>query len=399
MSIEPRTPLWWRATLALSLGSFLIFVNLYAIQPLMPRVGEELALSSLQASWLLSVSTLTLALALLIFGPLSDAIGRRALMLITMALATVCTLMISLAPGYASLLALRALQGFLLGGLPAVAVAWMGDEFTRPALTMAVGLYISGNSLGGISGRVIGGAVGGVWGWRTSFVVVGLLSIVAWLVFYWLLPRQQSFVPQSLNLKRMGGDLKGHLRNRMLLGAYLIGGLNFFIFVNLYSYITFRLSAPPFGLATQWLGLLFLTYLGGTIGSAFSGRLTGRLSQPAVMMAGIVLLMIGTLITLSSSIIFIIMGLCCNAFGFFMCHSMASSWVGRQAVGARASASSLYLMFYYLGASLGGFYLEPFWRMANWPGVVAAALIVLCITLCLAALLRRLERRQLMQQE
>ncbi|OHV13114.1 MFS transporter [Kushneria phosphatilytica] len=397
--MEPRTPLWWRATLALSLGSFLIFVNLYAIQPLMPRVGEELALSSLQASWLLSVSTLTLALALLIFGPLSDAIGRRALMLITMALATVCTLMISLAPGYASLLALRALQGFLLGGLPAVAVAWMGDEFTRPALTMAVGLYISGNSLGGISGRVIGGAVGGVWGWRTSFVVVGLLSIVAWLVFYWLLPRQQSFVPQSLNLKRMGGDLKGHLRNRMLLGAYLIGGLNFFIFVNLYSYITFRLSAPPFGLATQWLGLLFLTYLGGTIGSAFSGRLTGRLSQPAVMMAGIVLLMIGTLITLSSSIIFIIMGLCCNAFGFFMCHSMASSWVGRQAVGARASASSLYLMFYYLGASLGGFYLEPFWRMANWPGVVAAALIVLCITLCLAALLRRLERRQLMQQE
>ncbi|RKQ97083.1 YNFM family putative membrane transporter [Kushneria sinocarnis] len=397
MSIEPRTPRWWRATLALSLGSFLIFVNLYAIQPLMPRVGEDLNLSSLQASWLLSVATLTLAIALLIFGPLSDAIGRRALMLITMALATVCTLMLSLAPGYASLLALRALQGFLLGGLPAVAVAWMGDEFTRPALTMAVGLYISGNSLGGISGRVIGGAVGGVWGWRASFVVVGLLSVVAWLVFLWLLPHQRSFVPRSLNLRRMGGDLLGHLRNRMLLGAYLLGGLNFFVFVNLYSYITFRLSAPPFGLATQWLGLLFLTYLGGTVGSAFSGRLTGRLSQPAVMISGIVLLMAGTLITLSGSLPIIVAGLCFNAFGFFMCHSMASSWVGRQAIGARASASSLYLMFYYLGASLGGFYLEPFWKLAEWPGVVAAALAVFCITLTIAELLRRMERCQLVR--
>lgn len=390
--IEAHSRAWWRATLALCLGSFTVFVNLYAAQPLLPALRQAFHVSTLTVSLAMGASTLTLALSLLIYGPLSDAIGRGTIMRVTLLLAALCSLALPLVPDFTSLLLLRALQGLVLGGLPAVAIAWMGDEFDKRALMLAVGLYISANTLGGIVGRVLGGIAGEYGGWQASFVAVGGLSLICLTVFWWLLPAARYFQPAPLRSSVALAALGGHLRNSLLLGAYLIGGLNFFIFINQYSYITFRLSDAPYDLSTQWLGMIFMTYLGGTLGSALSGRVSQRLSQPVCMMLGIVVLMAGSLVTLGTSLAAILFGLTINAFGFFFAHSMASSWVGRQAIQARGSASALYLVFYYLGASLGGFYLEPFWQLAGWPGVILASWLVLAATLAIAVWLWRRER-------
>lgn len=158
--IQIRTRAWWRATLALSLGSFLVFINLYAPQPLLPELREAYGVSTLAVGLVMSVATLALAASLLVFGPLSDAIGRAAIMRLTLLAAGALSLGLSLAPSFEVLLVLRGLQGFVLGGLPAVAIAWMGDEFEPSAMLPAIGLYIGANSLGGISGRLVGGAVG-----------------------------------------------------------------------------------------------------------------------------------------------------------------------------------------------------------------------------------------------
>ncbi|APX93969.1 MFS transporter [Halomonas sp. 1513] len=391
--IEAHSRAWWRATLALCLGSFTVFINLYAPQPLLPELRQVFGISTLAAGLVMSVSTLALALALLVFGTLSDAIGRRGIMLVTLVLTTLCSLGLALAPNYPTLLALRAVQGFVLGGLPAVAIAWMGDEFDRRGLMLAVGLYISANTLGGIGGRVMGGFAADLGGWQASFATVGVVSVVCVALFWKLLPASRHFAPQPFRLTAALASIAGHLGNPLLLGAYLIGGLNFLIFINQYSYITFRLSEAPYGLATQWLGMVFVTYLGGTLGASLSGRAAQRLSQPRCMMLGIAIFAAGTLLTLAGSLAAIIIGLTVNAFGFFFAHSTASSWVGRQAKAARGSASALYLVFYYVGASLGGFYLEPFWQLAHWWGVALASWLVLAVTLALAARLGRQERR------
>ncbi|UTV86199.1 MFS transporter [Cobetia amphilecti] len=396
---------WRRMTQALCLGSFVVFINLYLVQPLLPLLATDLGLSSLQASLSLSVSTLTLAMALLVFGPLSDALGRRRILLWTLAGGVACSGLALFAEGFWSLLAVRALQGFLLGGLPAVAVAYMSDEMEQPALMMAVGLYISANSLGGISGRVAGGVIAEHWGWQASFAAIGGVSLLVLGALWQQLPRQRRFVAQPLKLSSMLAGLGRHLRNPRLWPVFLLGGLNFFIFVNLYSYMTFRLSEAPWSLSSQWLGLLFLTYLAGTFGASQSGRLARRLvpggaaengeaalaiaqrrGQALTMMLGTGIVMLGTLLTLSHSLIGMLIGLSLNAFGFFLAHATASAWVGRNAEGARASASALYLTAYYLGASLGGFWLEPFWQAAGWPGVVAASILVLAVTFSLAIL-------------
>lgn len=228
----------------------------------------------------MSLATLSLAAALLVFGPLSDAIGRGGIMRLTLLAAGGLSLVQGLAPNFEVLLSLRVLQGFVLGGLPAVAIAWMGDEFERSAMLPAVGLYIAANSLGGIAGRVIGGWVAEVAGIPASFLTVGSLTLVGVALFWRLLPAARGFAPRRFRLSEALGDLAGHLRQPDLRGAYLLGGLNFLVFINLYSYLTFRLSAAPFSLDARWLGLLFLTYLGGTPG-VLAVRASGKAGRAA----------------------------------------------------------------------------------------------------------------------
>lgn len=388
--IESGSKQFWRATIALCIGSFMIFANVYVTQPILPELQREFGLTTLEVSWSFTITTLMLGLSLLLYGPLSDALGRRSLMLLSMAGVCLCTLLLSQADSFASLVILRGVQGLFLGGLPAIAIAYMGDEYSRKALLLAVGLYISGNSIGGISGRLIGGFVGEWLGWADLFLMMGVVSVVCFILFWWLLPTSKQFTAQPLHLPTMLSRLKGHLLNPLLLLVYLIGGLNFFIFINQYSYITFVLSDAPYHLSPIWLGLLFLTYLTGTVGSTLSGRIAQRVGQLNCIKAGIVILMSGSLLTLSDSLPLIVLGFFINSFGFFFAHSSASSWVSHQAIYARASASSLYLVFYYLGASSGGFYLDPFWQWLGWEGVVLGSIIVLLLTLSLTLALSSL---------
>lgn len=385
--IEYNSPAFWRATLALCLGSFMVFANLYLTHPLLPMLAEEFQLDSVTASWSLTISTLTLGCSLLIFGPLSDALGRNLLMSLSMAGAMLCCFALAFVTHYAELLILRALQGFFLAGLPAIAIAYMGDEFRHKALAAAVGLYISGNTLGGIGGRLLGGFMGEWLGWQEAFLLMSLISLVCLLLFIWLLPEATHFRAQQLNPRGIIKDIHSHLRNPVLLSAYLIGGLNFFIFINQYSYATFMLADAPYSMSASLLGLLFLTYLCGTFSSSLSGKFAAWLPQPLVIALGILLLMFGSMLTLLGSVFWIIAGFCVNAFGFFLAHSSASNWVSRHATYARATASSSYLLFYYLGASTGGMYLAPFWESAGWQGVITGSIFILLITLGLSAYL------------
>ncbi|MDO6513855.1 MFS transporter [Neptuniibacter sp. 2_MG-2023] len=382
--IEVGTAQFWRATLALCLGSFMVFSNVYITQPLLPMLANEFQITPLQASWSLTVTTLTLGISLLLFGPISDAIGRTQLMLGSMAGVVLCSFALSQVSSFEQLVLLRAIQGVCLAGLPAIAIAYMGDEFGRNAVRVAVGLYISGNTLGGIGGRLIGGFVGDWLGWQEAFALMSLISFICLSVFAWMLPVSENFSPTLLRPKRVFSDILSHLQNPLLVLAYIIGGLNFFIFINQYSYATFLLAEAPFNLPASLLGMLFLTYLSGTFGSAISGNIAARIPQPLVIALGCLVLMLGTLVTLIPSLWTIIVGFLISAFGFFVAHSSASSWVSQNARHARATASSIYLVFYYLGASSGGFYLDPFWHWLGWHGVVVGSLIVLTLTFILS---------------
>ena len=370
----------------------MVFSNIYITQPLLPTLVNDFSITKLEANWSLTITTFTLALSLLVYGALSDAMGRKHLMFYSMISTVLATLALSVVTDYSHFLLLRAIQGFCLGGLPAIAIAYMSDEFSKKALLAAVGFYIAANTLGGIGGRLAGGYFGGWLGLEDTFRIMAVWSLVIVAAFWWLLPASTQFTRHPVNLKKMLRAIQGHLSNPVLIIAYLIGSLNFMIFMNQYSYITFVLADLPYSLPPFWIGLLFLTYLSGTLASTVSGYIAGRFSQSRAMMLGIVIFMVGTLTTLQDSLIGIVSGFFINAFGFFLCHSQLSSWVSRYAPQNRATASALYLVFYYLGASVGGLYLDPFWKWHEWMGVVTGSIIVLGVTLTGCWFLARHER-------
>jgi YNFM family putative membrane transporter len=382
--IEYKSAAFYRSCFALCLAAMVVFANLHLLQPLLPQLSREFQLSPLQASLSYTIATFGLGLSLLVYASLSDAWGRKTLLLITLLGMTVSTLALTQVESFTALLCWRAIQGVCLGGLPAIAIAWMGEEYSPAALVTAVGYYISANSLGGIGGRLLAGTLADVGHWQWVFWPMAGLSALSCYLIWRYLPDSARFTPQRFRLWHALQNQGFHLRQPLLLLTYLIGGLNFLVFLNQYTFISFLLAAPPYLLSSGVIGLLFITYFTGTVGSALSAKIGAKMSSPLAMMLGIIIMMLGTLVTLHSQLMVIVCGFFISAFGFFLCHSLASSWVNQHAKRAKASASALYLVFYYVGASIGSFYLQPFWQWLGWAGVVVASLAMYSLTLALA---------------
>lgn len=383
--LQPGSAAFWRANLALFLGGFVTFAALYCLQPLLPTLAEEFAVGPAVASLSLSLATGTLAVCLVLAGTLSETLGRKPVMAASLLAGSVLTLLTAWSPDFSTLLALRALQGVVLAGVPAVAMAYLGEEVHPHSLGLAMGLYISGNTVGGMSGRILAGLLAGAASWRVALGAIGVLSLLC-AVWFWLnLPRSANFHPRPAGrLAQRWTPLREHLRDPGLVHLYGVAFLLMGSFVAFYNYVGFHLMAPPYGLSQATVGWIFLVYLVGTFSSAWMGRLADRLGRRKVLWTGVALMGVGAMLTLAGPLPLQILGIAIFTFGFFGGHSIASSWVGRRARAHRAQAASLYLLFYYAGASVGGWMGGLFWSAQGWPGLVAMVALALALALVLS---------------
>ena len=251
-----------------------------------------------------------------------------------------------------------------------------------------MGLYIAGNAVGGLGGRVIAGILAEHGGWRVALAGVGALALGCAVAFGAVLPRQRFFTPATPRLRLLWRTLAGNLADTGLLRLYLIGFALMGAFVTVYNYLTFRLSAAPFGLSASVIGALFTVYLAGTWSSTMAGRLADRAGRPVVLPAGIALTIGGVALTLPASLACIVAGLVLTTAGFFAAHSVASGWVGGRAREAPAQASALYLCLYYIGSSVAGSAGGVFYARDGWPLVAAFAVALLAVALASALTLR-----------
>lgn len=379
-----------RSNRALFFGGFSTFALLYCVQPLMPLLSHEFALSAAQSSMVLSCSTAALALSLLASSVVSERLGRKPLMVGAMALAALLTVACAAAHNYAQLLALRTLLGIALGGMPAIAMAYLGEEIEANSLGLSMGLYISGSALGGMAGRVIASLLSDHFSWRLALAVVGVAGVLAALEFWRSLPASRHFRPQHTAWRALPAAFRGHLSDGGMPWLFALAFLLMGSFVSLYNYIGYRLLAAPFALSQSVVGALSLLYLLGIYSSVWAGRLADRYGRRHVLWALIAIPPAGLLLTLSSWLPLIVAGVALYTFGFFAAHSVASSWVGRRALGNRALASALYLFFYYFGSSVVGSLSGLMWESHGWSGVVLVLGSLLLLALLIGWRLRRL---------
>ena len=382
------SPGYRKASFALFLSGFSTFALLYCVQPLMPIFSHDFGVSPAASSLSLSLSTGLLAVAIFLAAAVSQRFGRRSLMFVSLLGASVCTVACTIAPGWNAILLIRALEGFLLGGVPAVAMAYLSEEIEPRSLGSAMGLYIAGNAFGGMAGRVFTGILAEYLSWRWALGSIGLMGMAAATGFLILLPPSRNFVQRKSSARYHIDAWVGHLRNPSLAMLFAIAFLAMGSFVTIYNYAGFRLVAEPYNLNQTELGLIFTVYLFGMAASWAGGHLGDRFGYFLVMPVGIGIALIGVAITLAAPLWVIILGIVLLTSGFFMAHSVASALVGKLAKGNKGHASSLYLLAYYLGSSVAGSAGGHFWVADGWWAVVAftGAMLLACL---LAALLSK----------
>jgi YNFM family putative membrane transporter len=378
-----------RVALALFCAGVATFALLYAPQPLMPALTRAFDVSPAMSSLSLAVTTAALGLALMPAGWLSDAVGRRPVMVGSVLTASALGLAAAAAPSYPVLLVLRALQGIALAGLPAVAMAYLNEEVHAGSVGASVGLYIGGNAIGGMLGRLLAGGVAEAAGWRMALAGVAALGLACALVFVRVLPASRNFAPRSCRPRILAHRVRAHLTEPGLLKLNAIGALLMGTFVAVFNGLGFRLAAPPYHLGQTALAAVFLVYPIGSFASASAGRLADRIGRRAVLPAGVALTAAGLGLTAAHALALVVLGVAVLTAGFFTGHSVASSWVGRRASSTAGQASALYLLAYYAGSSLAGPLAGGAWSHAGWPGVMALSGTMLGAALLVALSLRQ----------
>ncbi|WP_294737992.1 MFS transporter [uncultured Pseudomonas sp.] len=388
--IEKGTPMFMRTVLALFSGGFATFALLYCVQPMMPALSHEFSINAAQSSLILSVATGMLAIGLLITGPISDTLGRKPVMVAALFCAALCTIASGLMPSWEGILLMRALVGLSLSGLAAVAMTYLSEEIHPQHIGLAMGLYIGGNAIGGMSGRLIIGVLIDFVSWHTAMLIIGALALIAATVFWKILPESRNFRASTLHPRSLIDGFTMHFKDAGLPWLFLEAFVLMGAFVTMFNYIGYRLLADPYDLSQAVVGLLSLVYLSGIYSSAKIGSLADRLGRRRVLWGTIVLMLGGIALTLFTPLWLVVPGMLIFTFGFFGAHSVASSWIGRRALKAKGQASSLYLFSYYVGSSIAGTAGGFFWHYAGWNGIggfiVALLIVALLVALKLAKL-------------
>ncbi|SFI75928.1 MFS transporter [Brevibacillus centrosporus] len=388
--IQQGTAAFRKSNLAFFAAGFNTFAILYSTQPLLPVFSEEFHVSPTMASLSLSVTTIALAVSMLFFGSISEVWGRKPVMIVSMLLASVLSILTACSTSFESLLVFRIIQGIALGGLPSIAMAYLGEEVEASSLGVAMGLYISGNSVGAVSGRIISGMLTDFFNWHVAMGSISVISLIASLIFWLNLPKSQNFHPRAPEVGKLISSMGSHLKDPGLLCLFGIGFLILGSNVGLYNYIGYVLTAQPYALSQSLVGWIFIVFLVGTVSSVWMAKQAEKHGRAKVMIVSLIITLLGACLTLDAHLWVKILGLPVLTFGFFGSHSIASSWVGRRALHDKAQASSLYLFFYYAGSSIGGTLGGLFWSSFGWGGVVGMIAGFLLLGLVLAACLSKI---------
>jgi YNFM family putative membrane transporter len=378
-AIEVRAGTRRGAIWALYGAAVVVLADMYLTQPILPLLSQEFNIAPATAGLSVSVVVLFIALASTAAGPLSDMLGRKPVMVTSCALLVLPTLLCTFAPSYGALLVCRALQGLCIPGITAVAVAYVGEMVEPRAIGSAVGGWIAATVAGGLTGRVMSGIITDFFGWRAVFVVFAALTLICAITLSVMLPRLP--MGKSASFRHAYRGMWSHLRNRRLLGAFIIGGALFFGFIGVFTYLPYYLTHAPFNLPPGLVAFAYLSYAAGMVTSPLAGRLSARISRRVLMAIGLVITMLGISMTLITTLPMIAVSLLVVCAGMFTAQAVAPAFVNTVAMQSKGGAGALYLMFYYLGGTFGGVVPGLAWQTFNWPGVVAVCLSALLIAL------------------
>ncbi|MBS0247652.1 MAG: MFS transporter [Proteobacteria bacterium] len=376
-----RKPFLTARQWAVGIAGYFSFINLYSPQAILPLLAKEFGTGAAGIATIMTVSTLAVALTAPVTGTAADVLGRKRVIITAMFLLTIPTLMCALSYSLNALIFWRFVQGLVLPPVFAVTLAYIGDEWEPHEVTSAAGIYMSGASLGGFSGRFFTGIFADLFGWRTGMMIIAAATLAGAIAVTLLLPREKKFV-RSEGLIASGRQMLLHFRNGQLLSIFAVGFGVLFCFVLAFTFINFRLAAPPFSLPASWLGAIFVVYLVGSGLAPMVGWAVNRFGRKQVMIPVFGIWIGGILLTMASSLWLILVGLTICASCGLICQAIATGFVSIIAKVGRSSAVGLYMTSFYAGGAFGAAVGGVAWTLGGW-SACAALLVAMVIVMAL----------------
>lgn len=380
---------FWVLVIGLGLASMFIFAAMYSVQPLLPLFTKEFGVSVSYSSMTMSAMTIGLIIGLVTIGFLSDRKGRRQYVAWSLLLSALPFFLIPYIESFGLIVALRALQGFALAGVPAVGLAYLNEEIHPKFRSIATALYISFNGIGGMSGRVLTGVLAERYSWQLAMLILAGSGLVMFVLLLFTMPKSRNFKPSIVSMRE---DLKGmfvHFKNPQLLLIFGLGLVLQFSFTGVWTFLPFYLAEPPFQLPLDSISLTYFAYGMGIIAAPIAGFLAARFGVSRVRSISIFVLSAGVFLTIVPSLHLVIIGMCVICAGFFTAHSLTATSVSNVATHHKGSASSLYLVAYYVGVAIGSSVLGPVWEQGGWQPLVYVTALIPVLYLMLVLWIQR----------
>lgn len=242
-----------------------------------------------------------------------------------------------------------------------------------------MGLYIAGNALGGMGGRVISSWIGAEYSWRIASGSIGVICALFAALFMIFSPRSLNFVPRKESFKSLITDNIHLIMSKDLIPFYLTGGLILGVFVSLYNYMGFYLIKEPFNFSPYYIHYIYLMYIFGVFGSIATAGLSQRFSHFTLLKAMLLISAASILLLYFTSFWIVTIGLAAFTFNFFVVHVLCNRIVSEYNVAKRSVTISIYLLAYYLGSSLLGSGTGVILDLWGWQYFLAGLIAILLI--------------------
>ncbi|EHO07642.1 hypothetical protein HMPREF9714_01282 [Myroides odoratimimus CCUG 12901] len=345
-----------------------VFAQLYNFQPILSEITQYFKVTPSESSYLVSASTLGMAIGLLLFAFIADSYPRKDIMLFSLVTSTMLTLLSVWANDFSILVNINFIKGMCISGVSAVTLAYLAEEIDPKYIGTAISFYLAGNTFGGMFGRIVAALVSGWLGWQAAVFTIGILAVVIAIAFYILFPESRFFTPKKLKIKHKLRQMKSIFKNYKIMAMYLVAICLMGAFVSVYNFLGFKLESAPYNLPHYLIAMIFLMYAFGIFGNMVAGSLSDRYSSRMILLIALGLMLIGVIGMYMDNLVIILLGLTFFTISFFSGHTIASRVVTTLGKEAKSSATALYWFFYYIGSSIIGSSTGVFVNKGNWNG-------------------------------
>ena len=349
----------------------IIFSTIYTPQAILPELKEYFHISIAQTNLLLFGMLFVLMFATPMYAPLLQRFEKKKIILFSMGLLAISVLISALSSNFYCLLFSRVLQGIFIPGITVTMLSYVQEIYPKKHRGLGMGIYMSATGFGAVFGRLLAGWMTQWYSWREAFGFFVMLLLLAWVATYVGLPYAKYTSKDAKANKKI---LLGYLKNSEIFSVLLVPMVVFFSFMAVSSFVTYRLAEAPFSLDSSALGNTFLVLLVAVIVSPLAGKYSDTLGRVKMIFLGIVILLVGIVLSTIGNYILILVGLGLVTVGMFSVQAVAPAYLGDLVPGDRATVAVLYQTFFYFGGAMGTLLPAVAW---NYGGYDAVALLCL----------------------